>query len=450
MTSFSGLRCLVVGLGSSGEAAARALIARGARVAVTEAGSSERIQERAETLRRSGARVETGGHTLEGLDFDLAIVSPGVPPASAIMRALRAAGVDVISEVELAWRLARCDFLAITGTNGKSTATALLARILDAAGIPSVAAGNIGFPLVEAIDQVPAEGAIAVEVSSFQLEGTRSFRPRVAVVLNVAEDHLDWHGSFESYARAKARIVLNQRREDFCVANQEDAIAVDIARQGNGRTLYFSARRDVPGGAGVRDGHITWRGHSLMDRRDVPLSGEGGLEDALAAASAALCYGVEPEAVVEGIVSFRPLAHRMQVVAQIDGVTYIDDSKATNPHATLGDVRGLNDVVLIAGGRAKGADLSTLRGAVPAVHAVVAIGESAEEVARVFEQLVPVERALSMEDAVMQARGLARVGGSVLLAPACASLDMYEDFHERGDHFARVVGALAGRNHSHA
>ena len=189
----------------------------------------------------------------------------------------------------------------------------------------------------------------------------------------------------------------------------------------------------------------------MLERAEVPLSGEAGLEDTLAAAAAALSYGVTRDAIVNAIRSFRPLAHRMEVVAEIEGVRYIDDSKATNPHATLGDLRGLTDVVLIAGGRAKGIDLSSLREAIPAVRAVVTIGESADQVAKVFDDLVPVERARSMEDAVARASSLAVPGGSVLLAPACASPDMYDSYHERGAHFARVVhGFEGGSNHSHA
>ena len=454
MSSFEGRRWIVVGLGISGHAAAQALLERGAQVFVTEAASNEEIESRAVVLRAAGARVETGGHDLDATKTaEYAVVSPGVSPLSDIGRALSTAGVDAIGEVELAWRLGSCDFLAVTGTNGKTTTTALLASMLEASGIPSVAAGNIGLPLVEAVRTVPAGGAIAVEVSSFQLATIRHFRPRVAVILNVAEDHTDWHGSFDAYARAKARLVMNQRSDDVCVANLEDDVAMEIARGSKARVVSFSADRVVPEGACVAGGWIAWRGRPLLPVGDVRLVGNGGIEDVLAAASAALCYGVGSNAVARAIRSFEPLAHRMQVIESIDGVTYIDDSKATNPHAALGAVRGLRDVVLIAGGRAKGIDLSPLRAAVPPVEGVVAIGEASNAVRTLFEGLVPVVQAVSMEEAVTRARDMARPGGSVLLSPGCASLDMYENYAARGVHFARLVRELdgkEGRDHSHA
>ncbi|HYZ47151.1 MAG TPA: UDP-N-acetylmuramoyl-L-alanine--D-glutamate ligase [Actinomycetota bacterium] len=454
MSSFTGQRWIVVGLGVSGHAAARALLESGAEVYVTEASRNEEIEARADLLRAAGARVETGGHDLDAISAsEYACVSPGVPPQSDIGRALHDAGVDVIGEVELAWRLGSCDFLAVTGTNGKTTTTALLAGMLEASGVPSVAAGNIGLPLVEAVRSIPAGGAIAVEVSSFQLATIRDFRPRVAVILNVAEDHTDWHGSFDAYARAKARLVMNQRSEDFCVANLDDDIAIGIARGGQARVVGFSAVRSVPQGACVEEGWITWRQRPLLPAGDVRLAGGAGIEDVLAAASAALSYGVGPNVVSRAIRSFEPLPHRMEVVGRIDGVTYIDDSKATNPHAALGAVRGLRDVVLIAGGRAKGIDLSPLRAAVPPVQGVVAIGEASNLVRTLFEGIVPVVQAGSMEDAVTRARDMARPGGSVLLSPGCASLDMYENYAARGMHFARLVRELdgtEGRSHSHA
>ena len=443
MSEFEGLQCLVVGLGASGMAAARALLEQGAEVSVTEAKGGAAIEERAGALRAAGARVETGGHTLPPVETDVAVVSPGVPPDSAIMRALRAARVPMIGEVELAWRLADCDFLAVTGTNGKTTTTALLAAMLDAAGIPSLAAGNIGVPLAEAVARVPAEGAIAVELSSFQLETIDAFRPRVSVILNVAEDHTDWHGTFAAYVRAKARIVSNQGPEDVCVANRDDATATDIARSTPARFVPFSARAEVADGAGVRRESLCWLGEPFMQRGEVPLSGQAGLEDVLAAAAAALSYGASVDAVARAVRSFKPLAHRMEVVAELDAVTYIDDSKATNPHATLGALRGLSDVVLIVGGRSKGVDLSPLRAAAPNLRGVVSIGESSDAVARLFDGVVPVAQARCMEDAVTRARDIAVPGGSVLLSPGCASLDMYESYAERGSHFARAVRALA-------
>jgi UDP-N-acetylmuramoylalanine--D-glutamate ligase len=442
VSELSGKRVLVVGLGTSGFAAATALLALDAKVRVTDAAGGPDVQARAGKLRAAGAEVEVGGHDLDRLDADLAVLSPGVGPGAAIVRALAAGGIETIGEVELAYRLSDCDFVAVTGTNGKTTTTSLVAAMLQEGGIECVAAGNIGVPLIEAVASIRSGGAIAVEVSSFQLQTIDRFRPRIAVLLNVAEDHTDWHGSFDEYAAAKARIVLNHGPGDVLVANFDDAIAMRIARRTAGRVLEFSARRLPPDGIGIALGEIVWRDTSVMTTGDVPLPGLPGLEDAVAAAGAALEYGVDVRAVARAAKGFRPLRHRLETVAEIDGVTYIDDSKATNPHATLAAVRDLEDVVLIAGGRSKGIDLAPLSRTVPPVRAVVALGEAAAEIERVFAGAVPVDRAASMADAVERARARAIRGGSVLLSPGCASLDMYADYAARGEAFIRAVRAM--------
>jgi UDP-N-acetylmuramoylalanine--D-glutamate ligase len=433
---------LVVGLGASGWAAARALVGLGAKVRVTEATESPQMLERAEWLRAHGADVELGHHDLDHLDADLAVVSPGIPPSSDVMRALERSPTQVISEVELAYRLAACDFLAVTGTNGKTTTTSLLALMLEKGDVKALAAGNIGLPLIDAIGQVGAGGAIALEVSSFQLAGTQTFHPKVAVLLNIAEDHTDWHGSMAAYAEAKARIVENQTDADYFVVNRDDPPAWGVAGAARSQVVPFSTQEAPQEGIGVSADRVVWRGEDLMALVDVRLPGRAGVEDTLAAAAAALAYGIAPPAVLEAIAAFEPLRHRLELVEIIDDVTYIDDSKATNPHATLAAVTRLSDVVLIAGGRSKGIDLSSLRLTVPPVIAVVAIGEAAGEIEEVFTGLVPVDRASSMDDAVLRARARSVPGGSVLLAPGCASLDMYQSYAERGDDFARSVRDL--------
>lgn len=247
----AGKRVLVVGLGISGWSAARALGELDAKVRVTEGGSTEVIRSRAERLRGLGIDVEIGGHDMDRLDADLAVISPGIPPTAPIAQAIRDAGIELWSEVELAYRLADCDFLAVTGTNGKTTTTSLLARILQEAGMPTAAAGNIGFPLIDAIATIPANGVIALEVSSFQLAATERFKPRVAIVLNIAEDHTDWHGSFESYKAAKARLVANQTADDVFLPNADDRHAMEIATGARARVVPFSAASLPDGGIGT-------------------------------------------------------------------------------------------------------------------------------------------------------------------------------------------------------
>lgn len=438
----AGKRVLVIGLGLSGYSAAKALIELEAKVRVTEGGSTDAIKDRAEHLRALGAEVEIGGHDLDDLDADLAVISPGIPPTAPIAAAVRSAGIELWSEVELAYRLASCDFLAVTGTNGKTTTTSLLARILEEAGTPTAAAGNIGYPLIDAIAAVPADGAIALEVSSFQLAATQRFRPRSAVLLNIAEDHTDWHGSFESYRDAKARLVANQGRGDVFLPNAADENAMQIASSAVARVVPFSADEVPAGGIGRRRGDIVWRGQVVLSVDDITLPGHTGLEDAVAAAGAALEYGIDPQAVERAVRAFRPLAHRFEVVAQRGGVTYIDDSKATNPHATLAALRGMSAVVLIAGGRSKGIDLGPLAAAAPSLTAVIALGEARAEIQKLFENRVPVDVVDSMDDAVRAAARRSKSPGSVLLSPACASLDMYESYVARGEDFARAVSEL--------
>ena len=437
--SFDGRDVLVVGLGVSGEAAARALLDLGARVRVTEAGDSPALRERAQALTARGARVELGGHSFVHEGANLAVVSPGIPPDSDAIKALRGRGTEIWGEIELAYRIGKgCTFLAVTGTNGKTTTTSLLAAMLAEGGEPAVAGGNIGVPLVDAVTQVGLGGVVALEVSSFQLTTIHEFRAEVAVLLNIAEDHLDYHGDLEGYAAAKARVVENQSSSDVLVCNADDPLVMKVAAQAPGRVVTFSAT-DPAADLAVKDGSLTWRGLPFARLATLALEGRSGVEDALAASGAALEHGVAPEAVARAIARFRPLAHRLQTVATIDGVEYVDDSKATNPHAALAALRGRRDVVLIAGGRSKGNDLGELAKGVPPVIAVVALGEAAAEVRAAFEGLVPIDVVGDMGAAVRAARSRAVPGGSVLLAPGCASLDMYTSYAARGDDFARCV-----------
>jgi UDP-N-acetylmuramoylalanine--D-glutamate ligase len=447
MKVLTGQRVVVVGLGTSGFASARALLSLDAKVHVTEEQTSPVIEERASLLRDLGAEVEVGGHHFDRLDADLAIVSPGIPPAAPVVKALVRGGVEIWSEIELAFQLARCDFLAVTGTNGKTTTTSLLAEMLRCGGVDSVAAGNIGLPLVDAVSSIPQGGAAVVEVSSFQLATIITFSPKIAVLLNIAEDHTDWHGSIEAYAAAKSRIAENQQSEDVFVVNSDDPLVMEAAARAPSRLLPFSVDTVpvTPTGIsiGVSKDKVMWRGREVFGVGDVPMPGRGGLEDAIAAAGAALEYGVAVDAVAGALRSFRPLPHRLELVAEVNGVSYIDDSKATNPHATLSAVRGMSQVVLIAGGRSKNIDLTPLAAAAGPVVAVVAMGEAVAELETVFRDLVPVQRAGSMKDAVRLATEASSARGSVLLSPGCASLDMYESYAARGEAFARAVHELA-------
>jgi UDP-N-acetylmuramoylalanine--D-glutamate ligase len=353
-------------------------------------------------------------------------------------------GVPVWSELELGASLCRVPIVAVTGTNGKTTATELVAASMRAAGLRARASGNVGYPLSAAARE-PFD-ALAVECSSFQLRFSERFHPRVSVLLNLAPDHLDWHGSVEAYAAAKARVFANQRGQDVHVGNADDARAARLSRSAPCSVRWFREGPPRPGETGVRDGAVLVRG---ADGGTVSLGepdlAERFLADAAAAAAAALAFGLTEDAVRRALAGFRTAPHRGEVVARIGPVAFLDDSKATNPHATLASLRGMRDVVLVAGGLAKGVDLSPLRGAAPRLHAVVAVGEAAPEIERVFAGLVPVSVRGTIEAAVAAALDLARPDRPVVLAPACASQDMFTDYVERGERFAAAARALAER-----
>jgi UDP-N-acetylmuramoylalanine--D-glutamate ligase len=358
---------------------------------------------------------------------DLVVPSPGVNPDHVAIATARAAGVPVRSEVDLAAerllrRAPRPRFVAVTGTNGKTTVTTLVAQMLVHAGITCAAAGNIGRPLLDAADDDVA--VVVAEVSSFQLDLTTSaFAPDVAVLLNVAEDHLDWHGTVAAYAAAKARLFEHQGPDGVLVVNVDDPVARELAAAAPGRVVKVSATSAVPGSAAGAP-------HDAVN--------------AAAAAAAAREVGADDAAITATLRDFEGLRHRVELVGEVAGVRYYDDSKATNPHATASALLAFPRVVLIAGGRNKALDLGVLGARGAHVRAVVAIGEAADEVVDAFAGIAPVDRAASMHEAVQLASARAEPGDVVLLSPACASFDWYESYSERGDDFAREVSKLAG------
>jgi UDP-N-acetylmuramoylalanine--D-glutamate ligase len=334
----------------------------------------------------------------------------------------------------------------VTGTNGKTTVTTLVDAMLGATGIESVAAGNIGRPLLDAAGDDVA--VVVAEVSSFQLAFTTdAFAPDVAVLLNVAEDHLDWHGSADAYAAAKAELFRHQGRDGLLVVSRDDPVATRLATTAPGRVVTFGVGA-FGTGTPTTGGEYGVVGHELVGPGGVlgPVPSSGAPHDtanALAAAAAALAVGADVDGVARALAGFGGLAHRVQLVGERSGVRYYDDSKATNPHATSGALAGFEHAVLIAGGRNKGLDLTVLRAHAPKLRAVVAIGEAAREVEDAFRGAVPVVGAGSMREAVVAASTYARSGDAVLLSPACASFDWYESYAARGDDFAREVAALA-------
>jgi UDP-N-acetylmuramoylalanine--D-glutamate ligase len=436
--AFAGERAVVVGLGVAGAAAARVLAEEGAHVRVSEARAGAAALAE---LRDLGIEILEGGHEPEHLDdATMVVVSPGVSPRAPVVGWARERNLPVWGELELGARLARMPYLAVTGTNGKTTTTGMIAACLRAAGVDAVACGNIGhpFPLAAGEDHE----ALVVECSSFQLEMQQTFHPRVSVLLNVAPDHLDWHGSFEEYAAAKAKVFANQSGHDTHVGNRDEEVSAFISKGAPCEVAWFTLEDPTEGETGFAGEALVGRWEDVEEIGPVPFETTAMRADAAACAAACHAYGVPTDAIRDGLATFAPAPHRGETVALVGGVRFVDDSKATNPHATLAAVGDASGVVLIAGGDAKGVDLSPIGALADRLAGVIAIGASADEVVGIFEGRVPTRKAGSIEEATRTAFELASRGGTVLLAPACASWDMFRDYEERGERFTAAARAI--------
>jgi UDP-N-acetylmuramoylalanine--D-glutamate ligase len=438
---------VVLGLGKSGMAAASLLQRDGARVVVRDEADGDVLEERADRLRALGVSVELGCRFDFEKHFDLAVLSPGIAPGRPIVRVL-GKQTPVLSELELAYRHCICPIVAITGTNGKTTTTELIDAMLQGCGKRSVAAGNIGYAFSEAVAGSAGLDALVLEVSSFQLEKIEQFRPHVALLLNITPDHLDRYDSMDDYALAKGRIFLNQTAEDFAVVSAESL--AEMRRLGvaiKARTITFSVfNHDADLWLDWADGQTIWcrlpecNGIALrMD--ETNLRGRHNAENIMATLATGLALGLTVTEMREAIAGYCPQPHRCEFVARINGVTYINDSKATNVDAVAKALQSLAEpVVLIAGGRDKGLDFAALKEVVAEkVKVAVLIGETAGKIARVWADVVPCELVGSMADAVRAAASHAGPGDVVLLSPACASFDMFNNYEHRGEEFKRNV-----------
>jgi UDP-N-acetylmuramoylalanine--D-glutamate ligase len=449
MMELNNKRVLVVGLGKSGVASALFLKAHGARVTVSDTKSGDELRNEIPTLLDHGITVETGGHgerTFRGQD--LIVVSPGVPVDAAPLAQARALGESVIGEIELAAQYLPGPIVAITGSNGKTTTTTLTGEILTAGGLPTLVGGNIGTPAISLAGRARPETVIVLEVSSFQLETIKTFRPRIAVVLNVTPDHLDRHKTLEVYVDAKARIFENQGPEDFAVLNADDPTCVTMAARTRAQVFWFSRQKEVAQGAWVRDGNILFREgtqqREVMQVSEIPLKGAHNLENVLAAACAGVLMGCEPEKIRQAVRDFKAVEHRLEFVATIRGVDYYNDSKATNVDATIKALESFPaNIHLILGGKDKGSDYTVLNELLrQRVKRVYTIGAAA---AKIESQIKSVEivHAETLESALRKANAIAEVGDVVLLAPACASFDQFKSYEHRGRVFKEIVQELA-------
>ena len=451
---YSGKRVLVVGAARSGIASAEFLLARGAHVVLTDVKTEEELAQPLAALRdfarASGELVlETGGHRPESFrSCDLVVVSPGVPLAHPCFDESRRAGVPILAEVELASRHLKGKILGITGSNGKTTTATLADALLRGAGFRSHAAGNIGDALIRLVDASKPEDIYVVELSSFQLEGIERLRPHIASILNLTPDHLDRYRTFADYAGAKQRIFMNQTAEDFAVLNADDPQTASLAAQVAAAPVLFSRQREVGRGVFVRAGRMVYRdgtGESDLFATDaVRLRGTHNLENVLAAATMVLLAGAAPESLAETVLSFFGVEHRLEWVAEIRGVQFFNDSKATNVDAAAKSLEAFpRNIILIAGGRDKGGDFAPLRPLVAErVKQLIVVGEAAGKIREALSDLVETRQAADLPEAVRMAGRKAEPGDVVLLAPACASFDMFQNYEHRGRVFKEAVRKL--------
>lgn len=448
----TGKRVLVVGLARTGVVTALFSAGYGATVTATDEKPESDLSGEAARLRDAGVTLELGNHP-QGifLDKDLIVLSPGVPAKLPQLEAARARGIPVWSEIELAWRFLRGKLVAITGSNGKTTTTSLVAHILQSAKIPTLVGGNIGVPLLALVESSMDTTVTVAEISSFQLETIEAFRPEIGVMLNLTPDHLDRHASFDEYARAKMRMYENVLDRDAVVLNADDP---EVTRRmpARGHIFWFSRQKRVAEGAFLRDDQVFFRLEGtetpLARRADITLRGEHNLENVLAACSAAYLAGATPATISSGLKTFQGVEHRLEFVADVGGVSFYNDSKATNVDAARKALEAFpGPLVVILGGKDKGSPYTPLRDLLhERARLVLLIGAAAEKIAADLHGAVEIERAGTLERAVEIAARLSHPGDVVLLAPACSSFDQFQNYEHRGRIFKELVAKLEGHS----
>ena len=455
--NYRGMKVLVVGAAKSGLAAVRFLLDRAARVILTDTRTDEALKADIAALCASAdypgtLTLELGGHRDDSFrESDMIVVSPGVSLSLPCFDVSRRAGVPIIGEIELAYRHLQGRIIGITGSNGKTTTTTLVSDLLNGAGMRAYAAGNIGAPLVGFAAHSLPEDIYTVELSSFQLESTLEFCPFIGSILNLTPDHMDRYAGFENYVAAKKRVFMNQAKTDFAVLNADDIRTAAIAKEVNSRPVLFSRARILEQGAFVRNGRVIYRdGQIEMDLfpiSAIALKGSHNLENVLAACAMAILAGAPPESLEPNIRKFKGVEHRIEWVSEIDGVQYFNDSKATNIDATIKSIDSFpGNILLILGGRDKAGDFTVLRSLIQErVKHIVLIGEAAPKIREALAGAAEMSEAKSMDEAVSICRLVAHRGDTVLLAPACASFDMFQNYEHRGRAFKESVRRLNGR-----
>ncbi len=452
----AGKRVLVVGLARTGVVTALFSAGYGATVTATDERTETELQETAAKLRAAGVMLELGGHRAESfLEQDLIVVSPGVPAKLPELELARAHGTPVWSEIELAWRFLRGKLVAITGSNGKTTTTSLVAHILQTAAIPTLIGGNIGTPLLALVENSMDTTVTVAEISSFQLETIEKFRPEIGVLLNLTPDHLDRHASFDEYALAKMRMFENQLERDIAILNADDP-EITKRMPTKPHIFWFSRQKRVAAGAFLRDEQIFFRNEgsevALARRDEISLRGEHNVENVLAACAAAYLAGADPAAIASGIKTFKGVEHRLEFVAEVSGVQFYNDSKATNVDAAVKAIEAFpGPLIAILGGKDKGSPYTPLRELLrERARLAILIGEAADKIAEDLGDAIPSENVGTLDRAVHLAMQNAQPGDTVLLAPACSSFDQFENYEHRGRTFKELVASLENQNQSAA
>jgi UDP-N-acetylmuramoylalanine--D-glutamate ligase len=442
--NYSGKSIVVAGAGRSGIAAARFLLTCGARVILTDTKNGDALESSLVPLRETAAGseelvLELGGHRRESFtSCDLVVISPGIPLALPIFEISRKAGIPIVAEVELAYRHLKGKIVGITGSNGKTTTTTLVSELLTGAGLKGHAAGNIGTPLISFVNDSTPEDIYSVELSSFQLESIAAFRPFIGSILNLTPDHMDRYSGFEDYIAAKQRLFMNQERNDFAVLNSDDTRTAAMAKDLHAQTIGFSRLKISGHGAFVRNDQVIYRSEEgeriLFPLSAIALKGAHNLENVLAACAMAILAGASPDSLEESIRKFKGVEHRIEFVMECNGVQYFNDSKATNVDAAIKALEAFpGNILLIAGGRDKAGDFTVLKLPVKErVKHLVLLGEAAEKLRKALSGTTNICEVQSMQEAVSLCRQLAQPGDVVLLAPACASFDMFENYEHRG------------------
>ncbi|MDD3726070.1 MAG: UDP-N-acetylmuramoyl-L-alanine--D-glutamate ligase [Candidatus Ratteibacteria bacterium] len=445
-------KVVVVGLGKTGFETAVFLSKKGADVFLTEAKGTDEIYKDASLLNKKGIRTEVGGHTEEFLQgMEILVVSPGVPDNALPVRYAENNGIPVISELELAFTFSPSDkIIAITGTNGKTTTTALTGEILKKAGIPVVVCGNIGNPFIGEIEKITKDTYVVLEVSSFQLERTKKFKPLIACLLNIAEDHFDRHRTMENYVEAKKKIFANQDKNNFAILNYDDSYCQKIASEIKADVFFFSHNRIKEKGVYIKGDYIfsnMEKPEEIINIKETALWGKGNTDNMMASTLIGLLCGIRKEDIKEALYKFSPLPHRLEKIAEINGVLFINDSKSTNPHSVINAIDSVSNnsgTILIMGGRNKDMSFSAV---VPhfknKVVLIILLGEAKEELAREFSKAgLPLIQVDTIQEAVEKALQNASPGNIVMFSPGCTSFDMFSNYKERGDAFKKVVLSL--------